>query len=220
MKILKLIIISLFLFSGICFSQKTVIQDFESVLIGDQEWMVPNLNVSFFRNGEKILEAKTSEQWVKYYTEGTSAWCYYDFKAENGQKYGKLYNWFAVHDERGLAPEGWRVSTCEDWEILAKYAGGTELAGKKLRSKRGWHFDQNGTDEFGFNGSPAGSINAYGMFGDINNWGSWWCYNPLANPVYGKYLKYDNDMVTDYASYLKTDGLSVKCICEINSKEE
>ncbi len=215
MRTIKLTFISIFLFSGICFSQETLSQNYESVKIGNQEWMVQNLNVCVFRNGDIIPEAKTPDQWINYYTEGKPAWCYYNFKAENGEKYGKLYNWFAVHDERGLAPEGWRVSTCEDWEILAKYAGGTDVAAKKLRSKTGWQWDENGTDEFGFNGTPAGSINAYGMCGDIKNWGSWWCYNPLSNPVYGKYLKYDDDRIEDYASYLKTDGLSVKCIREI-----
>lgn len=188
--------------------------NYESVTIGNQVWMAKDLNISTFRNGDIIPEAKTSEQWVNLYTAGKPAWCYYEFKSENGKKYGKLYNWYAVHDERGLAPEGWSVSTCEDWDILANYAGGTDIAAKKLRSDNGWQWDQNGTDEFGFNGLPAGSINAYGMFGDINNWGSWWCYNPKSSPVYGKYLKYDSDRLEEYASYLKTDGLSVRCILE------
>ncbi len=214
MKKIQLIFIAIFALSSVVLAQTDLPTNYESVTIENQVWMAKDLNISTFRNGDIIPEAKTSEQWTNYYTAGKPAWCYYDFKSVNGKKYGKLYNWFAVHDERGLAPEGWRVSNCEDWDILANYAGGTDVAAKKLRSENGWQFDQNGTNEYGFNGLPAGSINAYGMCGDIGAWGSWWCYNPKSNPVYGKYLKYDSDRLEEYASYLKTDGLSVRCILD------
>ena len=102
--------------------------------------------------------------------------------------------------------------------MLTDFAGGEDIASPKLRTSIGWENDGNGSDEFDFNGLPGGSVNAYGMFGDIGNWGSWWCYNPNSNPVYGKYLKYDSDRVDDYASYLKTDGLSVRCLREITEE--
>ena len=64
----------------------------ESVKIGSQVWMTRNLDVSTFRNGNPIPQAETSEQWKRAYHEGQPAWCSYDNKPENGNKYGKLYS--------------------------------------------------------------------------------------------------------------------------------
>ncbi len=186
---------------------------FKTVKIGNQTWMSENLNVATFRNGDKIQEVTSRPAWIKAYEEKKPAWCYYEFKAENGKKYGKLYNWFAVQDKRGLAPKGWQVSTSEDWAELARFTGAEESAAKQLRSRSGWKKNGNGTDNVGFNGLPGGSVNAYGMFGDIGFWGSWWCYTDTETKlVAGKYLKFDSDRIEDYGSYLKTDGLSVRCV--------
>lgn len=86
----------------------------EEVKIGDQFWMAENLNVDKFRNGDTIPEAKTEEEWIEAGENGQPAWCYYNNNPENGDHYGKLYNWYAVNDLRGLAPEGWRVPTQEE----------------------------------------------------------------------------------------------------------
>lgn len=110
---------------------------FKSVTIGKQEWMSENLNVSTFRNGDPIPEAKTNEEWKNAGENMQPAWCYYDNDPKNGAKYGKLYNWFAVNDSRGLAPEGWHVPTYEDWETLKKNLG--ENLAKKMKSTNGWN---------------------------------------------------------------------------------
>lgn len=79
------------------------------VKIGDQIWMPENLNVDTFRNGDSIHHMQTKEEWDDAAHNEVPAWCYYDFDPSNGEKYGKLYNWHAVNDPRGLAPDGWRV---------------------------------------------------------------------------------------------------------------
>ena len=71
---------------------------YKTVTIGEQTWMAENLNVSKFRNGDEIPEAKTNEEWIKAGNEGKPAWCYYENIPANGEKYGKLYNWYAVTD--------------------------------------------------------------------------------------------------------------------------
>lgn len=73
----------------------------EEVKIGDQIWMTRNLNVDKFCNGDPIPETKTNEEWIKAGENGKPAWCYYDNDPANGEKYGKLYNWYAVNDPRG-----------------------------------------------------------------------------------------------------------------------
>jgi hypothetical protein len=96
---------------------------YESVRIGDQLWMTRNLDVDRFRNGDLIPHVKSDEEWIKAGENGQPAWCYYDNDPKNGKKYGKLYNWFAVNDPRGLAPKSWHVPTDEEW---TEYSGQTE----------------------------------------------------------------------------------------------
>ena len=119
-------------------NQVTQIGSYKSVKIGNQTWMAENLNVSTFRNGDPIPEAKTDEEWKRAGENQQPAWCYYENDPKNGQKYGKLYNWYAVNDPRGLAPEGWHVSTNIEWKNLADFQGGRWDAGKKMKSTSGW----------------------------------------------------------------------------------
>ena len=107
------------------------VNSFEEVTIGNQIWMTKNLNVDKFRNGDPILEAKTDEEWQKAGEKKQPAWCYYDNDPKNGEQYGKLYNWYAVNDPRGLAPEGYHVPTDAEWTQLSDYLGGEDVAGKK-----------------------------------------------------------------------------------------
>jgi len=80
-------------------------------------WMAENLNVNKFRNGDAILEAKTKEEWKKANENKQPAWCYYNNDPAKGEKYGKLYNWYAVNDSRGLAPKGCHVPSTDEYEI-------------------------------------------------------------------------------------------------------
>jgi uncharacterized protein (TIGR02145 family) len=115
---------------------------YKSVKIGSQTWMASNLNVSTFRNGDAIPEAKTEDEWEKAGKEGKPAWCYYDNYPKNGAKYGKLYNWYAVNDPRGLAPVGWHVPSDTEWTSLEDYLGDDE--GQKMKSTSGWNsWDEN-----------------------------------------------------------------------------
>jgi uncharacterized protein (TIGR02145 family) len=98
--------------------------------------MTENLNVSTFRNGDPIPEAKTKEEWESAVNNHQPAWCYYDNDPKNGAKYGKLYNWYAVSDPRVLAPNGWHIPIDAEWSILENYLG--EDAGKKMKNASGW----------------------------------------------------------------------------------
>ena len=105
----------------------------QTVTIGTQVWMTKNLDVSTFRNGDPIPEVKTQEEWEEAGKNKQPAWCYYDNDPKNGEKYGKLYNWYAVNDPRGLAPTGWHVPTDAEWRTLTVYLGSYE--GTKLKSE-------------------------------------------------------------------------------------
>ena len=107
----------------------------QTVTIGTQVWTSKNLNVSTYRNGDVIPEVQDKQAWAKL---TTGAWCYYNNDASNGTKYGKLYNWYAVNDPRGLAPNGYHIPTDAEWTQLSDYLGGESKAGTKMKSTSGW----------------------------------------------------------------------------------
>lgn len=109
----------------------------QTVTIGSQVWMTKNLDVSTFRNGDHIPQAKTDEEWKKAGENQQPVWCYYAYDQAKGPKYGKLYNWYAVNDPRGLAPRGYHVPTDAEWTKLENFLGSD--AGKKMKSATGWN---------------------------------------------------------------------------------
>ena len=105
----------------------------QSVTIGTQTWTTKNLDVATFRNGDAIPQAKTDEEWRVAGDNKQPAWCYYENDPKHGTKYGKLYNWYAVNDSRGLAPAGWHIPTLEAWKVLSTFLGGEDVAGTKMK---------------------------------------------------------------------------------------
>ena len=130
MKKISLILIYLIGFGYISYAQ--------TVTIGTQVWMTKNLDVATFRNGDPIPQAKTDEEWEKAGENEQPAWCYYNNDPANGAKYGKLYNWYAVNDSRGLAPSGYHIPSDAEWTRLTDFLGGEKVAGPKMKSKSGW----------------------------------------------------------------------------------
>lgn len=98
-------------YCSIVSAQEQVIYPIE---INGETWQLTNLNLTSFANGDEIPNAQTADEWKLANKEGTPAWCYYENREDYGEKYGVLYNWYAVSDERGLAPEGWWVATLAD----------------------------------------------------------------------------------------------------------
>jgi uncharacterized protein (TIGR02145 family) len=114
-------------------------RSYSTVIMGNgQEWMTENLSVFYFRNGDPIPVVKTAEAWKKAGENREPACCYYENNAEYGKTYGLLYNWYAVNDPRGLAPEGWHVPTDAEWTTLVSYLGDDKTAGTKMKSTGGW----------------------------------------------------------------------------------
>jgi uncharacterized protein (TIGR02145 family) len=97
----------------------------------NQTWMLNNLNVSRFRNGDPIMEARTDTEWINAYNNRVPAWCYYNNDPEY-RLFGKLYNIHAVMDYRGLAPEKFHIPNDNEWDMLVNYVGDQSTAGEKL----------------------------------------------------------------------------------------
>ena len=133
----------------------------EQVKIGNQVWMLKNLDVDHYSDRDRtvIPEVKSDSEWRKYDTLQKGCWCYLLDSPSNGKKYGKLYNWYAVNDPRGLAPKGWHIPDTAEWFVLFNHYGGQNNAGNALRSKTGWNslpgLPSTGNDSSGFTALPG-----------------------------------------------------------------
>ena len=184
------------------------------IVIGNQTWAADNLNVSTFRNGDPIPEAQSNAEWEKAGREKQPAWCYYAGDPKNGETYGKLYNWYAVTDPRGLAPEGWHVPSLEEWHELAAFLGGADRAGIKLKSRIGWDKGGNGRDTVGFAGIPGGGRGDDNGFFSLGLSGYLWTTTEdESNPDDARYrsLYHDKDYLGGNPTH-KRNGLYVRCL--------
>jgi uncharacterized protein (TIGR02145 family) len=184
-------------------------QEIETLQIGDQIWMLENLDVSYFRNGDVIPEVSDFEEWRKAGQNGKPAWCYYDNDSILGQKHGKLYNWYAVTDPRGLSPVGFHVPNKDEWEILYKtFEDATLTNGMNF-----WLDDvQDGSN--GFRAIPSGGRfqeAAIDFFYYLNIEAWWWCTTDF--DIYNAYCVLSNTKYnTRVFAYYKDAGLTVRCI--------
>ena len=126
------------------------------VELASKTWMTKNLEVEHYRNGDPIPQVQNAEEWAQL---TTGAWCYAGNNPEEGKTYGKLYNWYAVADPRGIAPEGWHVATDAEWQALCKAFGGLDAAGAALKATGEWKNStpENATNSSGFNALPGGA---------------------------------------------------------------
>lgn len=191
----------------------------DKVRIGTQTWSLTNLSVAKYQNGDPIPQVTNPEQWD---TLTTGAWCWYNNDSANYSKYGRLYNWYAVHDPRGLAPRGWHVPTNQEWDVLTKHIEpsadtstpgyiGT-VVGNSLKSTVDWGNGGVGTNSSGFTALPGGIRVQGGVFGAARFWGIWWAVgNP--DPWNGWYrLLHSNTSQMLKERYTKSFGLSVRVV--------
>ena len=184
----------------------------QEIKIGTQTWTSKNLDVSKFRNGEAIPLAKTNAEWKSAGQNQQPAWCYYENKTANGTTYGKLYNWYAVNDPRGLAPKGYHIPTDKEWTVLTDYLGGDSIAGAKMKSTSGWEENGNGSNTSGFAGLPGGYRSFNGDFYYFGAYGKWWSSSEInASNAWFRNLNYSFGLVNRYFSF-KQNGFSVRCL--------
>lgn len=182
------------------------------VKIGNQIWSSKNLDVEKFNNGDEVPEAKTNEEWNLASKNKTPAWSNFDNDKKNGSKYGKIYNWYAVIDPRGIAPKGWHIPSEEEWIKLSTYLGGEKIAGNKMKSISGWDVYGEGSNESKFNGLPGGFRFDNGEFSNITSLGSFWSTteSPISN-IEVLILDYGTS-TTSFTPFGKGFGMSVRCL--------
>jgi uncharacterized protein (TIGR02145 family) len=194
--------------------------NYTSTIIGLQEWMVENLKVTKYKNGDLIPNVTDNTQWSSLTTGG---WCYYNNDPLNNSTYGKLYNWYTVNDSRGIAPTGWHIPTQTEWQTLANYLGGDHVAGGKMKEVGTAHWSQTDSTVINsscFTGLPGGerNYNISTPFFQLGEFGNWWSNTDATTLNGGTPSGWKIDIQTTYLAPVnfgytpKLEGYSVRCI--------
>ncbi len=195
-----------------CSSQTIDGYIYSVVEIGDQCWFAENLRSAVYADGSAIPEATNYETWSNLNSGGQST---YDNDPSNLDDYGRLYNWHAVEDNRGLCPSGYSVPDDSDVQTLIDEIGGQGAL--KLKSISGWTAGPNGTDDYGFDGRPAGYRGASGSFANLTTLATWWTSSPNLNGgdahVYS--LIDNSDEVYRQYGISRQQGRSIRCVQNI-----
>jgi uncharacterized protein (TIGR02145 family)/uncharacterized repeat protein (TIGR02543 family) len=194
---------------GFTFTDTRDSKTYNAVKIGNQTWMVENLN---------------------YTPSSGNSWCYRNADS-NCVKYGRLYDWATAMNidtsynsnmwggsnvkHQGVCPSGWHLPSSDEWHELTKYAN----AGGKLKSTTGWYWSQylgggSGTNEFGFSALPGGCYYDYdGDFKEIGSEGLWWSASWANSDSSAGAMRIDyRDMFVGLYSENKSNGYSVRCL--------
>ena len=194
-------------------SWESASSSYPCVTICCQTWMTKNLDVSTYRNGDAIPKVTSNTEWAAL---TTGAYCYYNNdSATYAAIYGKIYNWYAVNDSRGLAPEGWHIPSDFEWTTLANCLGGYVTAGGPMKEIGTTHWASpnfGATNISNFTALPGGFRSGSGTFGDVTAGGVWWSSTAKSttNAWYRTIYYYDEGLEFEDSSF--HTGYSVRCI--------
>ena len=192
--------------------------DYTTVLIGEQCWFAENLRSENYRNGDAIPTGLDDGEWAS--TNGGAVAVYNEGAFNNLENYGRLYNWFAVDDSRGLCPSGWHVPTDGEWMTMELVLGMSEEEandggyrgtnqGSQMKADYGWPEGGGGTNSSGFSGLPGGQRYQQGQYYDGYGSSYWWSSSEIGFNY--RHLNWINDQV--YRNYGDPNkGMSVRCI--------
>lgn len=186
---------------------------YHTITIGNQVWLLENLKVTRYRNGDLILNVTDSTQWD---TLSTGAYCFYNNIEANASTYGHLYNFYTISDSRGLAPQGWHIPSDAEWSTLINYLGGEDVAGGSMKTTGTsyWKTPNTGaTNSSGLNVLPGGcrKDSTYDYLGSHAIF--WTSTSSSTSGAYYLSLSYGGENVYR-AAFLMTYGLSIRCVMD------
>ncbi len=174
---------------------------YRTVIVGDYIWTIDNYCGTYYRNGDRIQMAVDDDTYLKLGSSGVGAWCLNYNDKKRTSTFGYLYNWFAVHDERGFSPEGWRVPNEQDWKALENYMQ------TKINDGNEWADLMQG-----LNMSFSGSRGINGAFGGAEKSGYWWKFLPeVAHMSWGRRLQSNGNQLEPIDGFQRF-GFSVRLI--------
>lgn len=203
--------------NDLTFSTPLVVKDimgntYNTLAIGNQEWMAENLRTTRFNDGANIPIVIAEKTWSR---SKKPAYCWYNNDSiSNKSSNGALYNWYAVNSYK-LCPIGWHIPSNSEWSTLIGYIGDASRAGNNLKEAGTAHWQEpnaGATNESGFTALPGGSREFTGRFAYYGLKSEWWSANDTTpNSAWYRGLDFINSSVTTFILN-KTEGLSVRCI--------
>ncbi|OVE80425.1 hypothetical protein BVY01_00310 [bacterium I07] len=193
------------------------------IKISNQWWMSENLRITQYRNGDDIPIVTINSEWSEL---STGARCAYNNDENNLERYGYLYNWYAVNDSRNLAPNGWHVPTDAEWKELEMHLGMSQVAadstlyrgtdeGGKLKETGTTHWlspNIGATNEIGFSALPGGFRSDTGVGHDLGYLAYYWSSTEHdSNTAVYRNLHFGSSKVCR-SDYSKQTGFSVRLI--------
>jgi uncharacterized protein (TIGR02145 family) len=178
--------------------------DYRTVAIGEQCWFAENLRSDNYRSGAAIPGNLTDGQWT---TTTAGAQAVYENDPKRLSTYGRLYNWYAVKDARGLCPSGWHVPSDAEWTELTEALGGKAVAGEKMKT-----YSWGGSNSGGFSALPGGyRFFSNGYFYGLGGIGYWWSSSPSSSYAWSRNLGSGGSNVSRNYNYVR-EGFSVRCV--------
>jgi uncharacterized protein (TIGR02145 family) len=183
-----------------------------TITICSQVWMTKNLDVITYRNGDPIPQVTDPVQWQNL---TTGAWAYVNNDPATNTNYGKIYNWYAVNDPRGLAPTGWHIPTQTEYTTLYNCLGGEYIAGGKLKTSgtSDWMAPNTGaTNSSGFSALPGGKRTNTGAYSGFGTQGLLWTATSQSGThAWASSLLYSSTWA-DFTGLEKKEGGAVRCV--------
>ncbi len=179
-------------------------------------WTTRNLDVAAYRNGDPIPQVSDPTAWVNL---TIGAWCWYNNDSATYHRYGRLYNWYAVNDPRGLAPQGWHVFTDAEWDAMETCLG-EDSVGYRMRAAGKWPGPATAIDNSsGFSGLPNGKRSDGGAFSHAGSAAVYWTAveGSVSEAWCGRLIHDENlrdlpAMITGVGYTNKADGYAVRCV--------
>ena len=202
---------------------------YPTIQIDDQIWMAQNLSVTHYRNGDDISLNTRADDWTDV---STGAMCYFNNDTDNAERFGALYNWYAVSDARNIAPEGFRVPSDGDWQVLESALGmgfseaaetgyrgldqGSQLSGNASLWSSGSLRDGTTFGESAFDALPAGYRDlSTGSYIGLGNYAYFWSSTVSgAGGAWYRWLDYAHSEIGRYYDFRKA-GYSVRCVRDV-----
>lgn len=163
---------------------------YQTVMIGEQLWMAENLNYS-----------------------SESAGAIFSNSSMLSDVFGKLYCWEIAME---VCPAGWHLPSDEEWETLAAYLGGEDIAGSKMKAaSKYWNsLNEDSSNESGFSALPGGYLEdpddtTYPYMGEMGFF--WSTREKSGSSAWFRYVKYDGNLLKA-GNGDKIFGMSVRCL--------
>lgn len=195
---------------------------YKTVQIGDQCWTAEDLRTTSYSDGTSIPNVTEDNEWAAL---STGAWAYYLNDDLNSDINGKLYNWFAVNDSKGICPAGWKVPSDNDWKTLEielgmtaeeanseEWRGENNNIGGKMKDVNSWT-GENVTNESGFSAIPTTSRTNGGQFSASYS-ANWWSSSESNEITAWKRLLHNDHNHVYRSSSTKSFGFTVRCVLD------